>query len=310
MNNVEQCAILLVTYNRPEFTKKVLEKLRLLKKRRLYIFNDGAREGNATDLEARKKIITFINDIKWECELFTLYSDVNMGCGKGVSSAITWAFQKEDRLIILEDDCVPAASFFSYCDQMLDRYENDNRLWVVCGENHYFPRSAFADKDYLFSQFGFNCGWATWKRCWNQFDIEMKVLPLALSTRQFYNAFYDNSIGEAYHNRYSRMKVDKARPRFWTSQFGLSIILNRGMFIIPRENLIENIGVEGDHSSSVSEFHYQKTSDDFVVVKHPIFVLPDRDVEHYHITKRVKPMLRLIPKHTKIINKIIKLLQR
>ena len=104
-----------------------------------------------------------------------MFRDENVGCKLGVSSAITWLFKNEDKGIILEDDCVPSASFFYFCEELLVRYQNDERIGAIAGSS--FIKPGFSEKSYFFSRYPFAWGWATWARAWRHFDIEMKAWP-------------------------------------------------------------------------------------------------------------------------------------
>lgn len=303
-------SVLLVTFNRPDYTRQVLDRLRECKVPKLYIFNDGPRENNPNDREARNRIRELLAGINWDCELKTLFSENNLGCGLGVSSAITWAFTNEDRLIILEDDCVPSPAFFPYCNNLLERYREDTRIWLISGENHDYPPEAFKDGDYIFSQFGFNCGWATWRRCWDHLDMSMACLEEFLEGGHLRDVFCQREIVKGYYKRYSRLKEQMGdKPRFWTAQFGFQVVSNRGYFIIPRENLIENIGEVGDHTVRASKYNYVKSSDDFMVCRHPRFVLPDYGVDLKHFKARIKPRIQGKPLGARILNKVSKIVR-
>lgn len=303
-----QTATLLITFNRPDYTEKVLDQLRVLQIPRLYIFKDGPRPNNNKDIEAHGRIIDLIHKIDWECDVRTFISEVNLGCGMGVSGAITWAFDTEDRLIILEDDCIPSPAFYPFCDTILDRYRDDNRIWVVCGENHDYPVTAFSNSDYIFSQFGFNWGWATWKRCWDRFDIQMKDLDDFKRENRIESSFTDPAIAQTYKRMYDRLTFNRAKPEFWTAQFGFQIVSNRGYFVIPRSNLIRNIGESGDHTTKASRYVNVATDDSFQVKMHPRFVLHDHriDLEQYRI--RIKPMIDGLPLIKRVVRKAKKVM--
>lgn len=303
-----QAPVLLITFNRPAYTAQVLSSLMDSGVTKLYVFNDGPRDGNGTDQKAREEIKILVNAIGKQCEVHTLFSETNLGCGLGVSSAISWAFEHEDRLIILEDDCIASKPFFAYCDYLLEKYCNDNRVWAISGENHLYPEWAFTESDYIFSQFGFNTGWATWKRCWDHFDIGMKKLADFIRLKGIENVFCCSDIVKTYYLKYGKLDLKIEKPRFWTIQFGFAIVSNRGLIIIPKENMIENIGVEGDHTIGVNEFHHVKTSDSFSIKREPLFVLPDKNVDHWHYLKRIKPMIHgpnLLKKIRRKLKKII-----
>jgi hypothetical protein len=302
--------VLLITFNRPDYTSKVLSRLREIQITKLYVFNDGPRESNKVDEAARARIIKLIEDIDWDCEVQTRYSPINLGCGMGVSSAISWAFENEDRLIILEDDCVPSLSFYPYCVEMLERYNHDTRIWVVCGENHDYPEWAFKRSDYIFSQFGFNCGWATWKRCWESFDISMKKLPLFLELDLLPSIFFNQQLIESYKKRYAKLQINLGKPSFWTIQFGFQIMSNRGYFIIPAKNLVTNIGAQGDHTVNGNRFVNVDSCDYFSILRHPEFILADTKVIDYHYNARIRQMFEGRSLKTRILSKLQKAIGR
>lgn len=303
---IPKTATLLVTFNRPDYTTRVLERLRELRIPRLYIFNDGPRENNTKDLQARNTILELVDQIDWECDVRRFFSEVNLGCGLGVSTAITWAFSTEDRLVILEDDCIPSMSFYPYCDELLDRYHDDQRVWVVCGENHDFPQSSFRESDYIFSQFGFNWGWATWKRCWNKFDISMRDLKDFLSSEYIYSIFSDKAMTRTYLNKIQSVDFQSPKPSFWTVQFGFQILLGRGYFIIPAKNLITNIGETGDHTAFASRFLNCPSENDFSITNYPKFVLHCRSVDRFHYKRHIIPMMKGKPMWMRALNKILR----
>ncbi len=307
---IKKAAVLLITFNRPDYTREVIASLRKAKVEKLYIFKDGPRKGNLKDTVAHDELIQLFDTIDWPCECSTNISITNLGCGLGVSSAVSWAFEKEDRLIILEDDCVPAQAFFGYCDQMLERFLDDQRVWSVSGENHYYPEWGFRGCDYLFSQYGYNAGWATWKRCWEHFDFEMKALPAVLQDKVFYDLFSDVKIANTYQKRFSKLQQMNTTPSFWTAQFGLQVVLHRGLFVIPRKNLIKNIGLVGDHTNSKNEYHNVESEEDFRVEKHPAFVIPSRALMLWHYRHRIRRIYNDMPLGYRIGRKLMNAFSR
>ena len=122
--NLLKTPVLFLVFNRPDTTKKVFEKIRLAKPRKLYVVSDGSREGNIRDREKIKIVREIVTRIDWQCKLKTLFRDENLGCKKGVSQAISWFFENEEQGIILEDDCLPSQSFFWFCEELLEKYIN------------------------------------------------------------------------------------------------------------------------------------------------------------------------------------------
>jgi len=278
-----------MTFNRAAYTRKVFEKIKEAKIKKLYVANDAPREGNVNDKKNRDQIRAMLKEIDWDCELNTLFHENNCGNGFGPVAAINWAFEKEDRLIILEDDCVPSLPFFPFCEFCLDKYEKDLRIWQVVGRSHWGGASFFEDQDYIFSYFGHTLGWATWKNRWKHFDIQMSKWESFCQAGGFYNMFPYNQAKILTE----RLNVLKKRPiNSWDARWGFAIRSNSGLSIVPAKNLIHNIGVFGAHSSGkITRVHKLLAEDDFQVENEPQFIMVNREYETYHFDNHIKTNL-------------------
>ena len=168
--------VLLITFNRPQYLSQVLKALKLANVSNLYVFKDGPRPNNSEDIEKGKEIECLIDAIDWPCKVVKNFMNNNLGCGWGPYSAISWAFQYVDRLIILEDDCVPSTAFFPYCEYLLEKYSEDNRVRHISGFCEFEGNPAFSTFDYIFTQYAHTWGWATWKRVWNNMDMQERLI--------------------------------------------------------------------------------------------------------------------------------------
>jgi hypothetical protein len=163
--------ILLIAFNRPESTKVVLDKIRTVQPKRLYIAIDGPRNNRPEDLIKVENVKQICSNIDWDCSVSTLFQKENLGCKYAVSSAINWFFANEEQGIILEDDCDPEISFFRFCDDLLEYYANDHRIGQISGSNFtYLPKW---NSSYYYSKYADIWGWATWRRAWRLYDIDM-----------------------------------------------------------------------------------------------------------------------------------------
>lgn len=300
--------VLLVTFNRPDYTKQVIEQLRKARIARLYVFNDGPRTGNDTDVQARNDIRALLQEIDWPCELQTFFPENNLGCAVGVSSAISWIFRTEESAIILEDDTVPSPAFFTYCNEMLERYKNDTRVWMISGNNYNEEYTMAAS--YTFSRSAIHIwGWATWKRCWNYYDISLNAWPSFYSSGGFTKLFSDRTDIDFWTKRYQQLYADReiVTRKTWDYQYVLSLFINGGLCVVPGKNLVTNIGYAGTHTNGVHSMHNRPVDDQFKINKHPEFILPDAGYDTHHVKtfwKRKKPVA------TRINNKLKKLLSR
>ncbi len=233
-----QTPILLLVFNRPEITRAMLQSLAGYQPQKLYIGADGPRnlkEKALTD-EVRQIIEA---EITWPCEVHRNYRGENLGLRKAVSQAIHWFFSHEEAGIILEDDCMPEASFFDFAETMLDRYKSDDRVMHISG-NNLLPGATSA---FHFSKYPRVWGWATWRRAWSHYDDSQEFVSLLTSERL--SQLYPRKIDRAFW----RLIVEKMtlptstlRERSWAYFWALNVRFANGLCIQPNQNLIRNVG--------------------------------------------------------------------
>jgi hypothetical protein len=246
--------VLFLVFNRPEPTARVFEAIRAVKPPRLYVAADGPRKARAGEAERCALTRQVATAIDWECELKTLWREENLGCKQAVSRAIDWFFEHEEEGIILEDDCVPGASFFRFCDELLEYYRSDPRVGVITGDNFQFGRR-YGPASYYFSRYTHIWGWASWRRTWKHYDRDAKVWP----------GFRDNGglerlLGSRRRAiRHLREALDRVHGGLidtWDYQLNLAVWAQGMVSVIPQCNLVRNIGF-GDgatHTNSASKF--------------------------------------------------------
>src|ERR1700756_2048538 len=164
--------VLFLIFNRPEPTREVFEAIRAHQPSRLYVAADGPRPEKPGEWSLCAETRAVLKSIDWDCKVQTLFRDQNLGCGTAVSEAINWFFDQEEEGIILEDDCLPDPSFFSFCEEMLDRYRDEPRVGSVSG-NNFLPKALHIEQPYGFSKYVQIWGWATWRRFWNHYDFRL-----------------------------------------------------------------------------------------------------------------------------------------
>lgn len=175
-----------------------------------------------------------------------------MGCKRRMASGITWVFEQVEEAIILEDDCVPDSTFFRFCDELLEKYRNDERVVHIAGCNVYFG-TAQAPYSYFFSQQSNTWGWATWRRAWRHYDVQMGQWAALRNTwwlRQVLGDWDAVAYWREIFDRTARGDIDT-----WDYQWLFTGWLRGGLAIIPSVNLISNIGFGADatHTKSVDE---------------------------------------------------------
>lgn len=164
--------VLFLVFNRPESTHQVFEAIRAYQPSRLYVAADGPRPEKAGEWMRCAETRSVLKKVDWDCSVESLLRDKNLGCGTAVSEAISWFFDREEEGIILEDDCLPDPSFFSFCEEMLDRYRDQPEVGSVSG-NNFLPRGLHMEQPYGFSKYVQIWGWATWRRFWKNYDFRL-----------------------------------------------------------------------------------------------------------------------------------------
>lgn len=229
--------ILFIIFKRTDQTKRVFDAIRRAKPARLYIVSDGARVDveNESDLVLRCRELT--EKIDWECIVSRLYRERNMGSAFSIPDAITWFFSNEERGIVLEDDCLPATTFFTYCETLLKKYENDNRVSWINGTNINFQCDE--DESYQFTSYPNSWGWASWRRVWQSHDQTMSHW---LSIR---NKRHSPVNLHGFKNKlYWRTVFDwAAKFPNWDYRVVCSCMLAGGVACSPRINQVKNIGI-------------------------------------------------------------------
>ena len=279
--------VLFIAFNREEPARMVMEAIRQARPPRLYFACDGPR--NEGEKDRCEKVRALVSMVDWECELHTKFSDVNLGVMMGESTAMDWFFEQEEEGIILEDDTMPVQSFFWYCQELLERYRNDDRVWCIMGNNLMTEWEHKGDEAYYFSAHGYGAywGWAGWRRVWRKYDVEMKEWPdcrdRQLLTGHFLNKAELAEASKLFEGQYA------GAIRSWDYQMDFARILNRGVTCIPNVNLVGNIGFGADGTHTVNEHDRRNKTDQKEItfpIVHPKHMLVDqrRDLayfEHY-----------------------------
>jgi hypothetical protein len=268
-----------IMFNRPDTTKRVFEAIRQAKPPKLLVIADGPRVDRPGEAEKCAAARAIINDVDWECEVLTNYSDINLGCKIRVSSGLDWVFSEVEEAIILEDDCLPHPSFFAFCEELLERYRDDTRIGIISGQNNLFGYR-ISPYSYYFSKHPYIWGWATWRRSWKYYDSKISLwtevrngnwLENILPNRKAVK-FWEKIFQNAYNG-----KVDT-----WDYQWTFACLINNFLCITSNVNLISNIGFaeSSTHTTnSDSKFSNLPTQEVTFPLKHPPFVIHDKKAD-------------------------------
>ena len=237
MAAVTDVSVLLVFFNRPETFSQVFSQVRRASPARLFLYQDGPR--GEQDLEGIEACRAIASETDWECDVHRCYLDANQGCDPTMYRAVTWALSLTDKLIILEDDCVPALSFFPFCQEMLDRYENDTRVMMIAGYNTD-EVTTDVSADYFFTSVFSIWGWATWRRVASQWDSGYTFMHDAYNLRQL------EALIRKRRYRLDTLAMFREHSRSGKEHFETivqaAMLLGSGLAVMPSRNLISNVG--------------------------------------------------------------------
>ena len=243
--------VYMIFFNRPDTFRKVFDAVKQARPSKLFLACDGVRANREDDLKNITLCKQIAEDIDWECEVHKNYSEENLGCGMRMYSGINWAFEYVDRLIILEDDCVPSQEFFPFCAEVLEKYKDDDRVFMINAMNHLGEYRA-SDSSYFFGQ-GCCWGWATWKRAWRNVDFQLNFMNdtyyMQCVEKKF--PYYCNAI--QWGNELKAKIAGGKKQSTWTFQAGMSAALQSQLAIVPSVNMITNVGLTVDSGHAVND---------------------------------------------------------
>lgn len=257
-----QRAVALFVFNRPALTAQVLAAIAAARPARLLVVGDGPRADQPDDAELVRTTRALVERVDWPCEVLTCYSDHNLGCGRRFATGLDWVFTNAEEAIILEDDCLPDLTFFRYCEELLERYRDDERVHMISGCSVMEP-GRFGTYSYYFSRCYHIWGWATWSRAWKHYDYEMRTWPELRGTR-----WLEQHLRSKHAARISKLLFDEVysgRLDQWDFQWAFSGWTRNAVSASPAVNLVRNIGF-GDTATHLQDPHHPRAG----LVAHPM----------------------------------------
>ena len=260
--------VALFVFNRPDLASRVFDQIRAARPRQLLIVADGPRCGAHNDSDLVRATRQVVERIDWNCQVLRNYSSINLGCQRRMSSGLNWVFENVEEAIILEDDCLPSIDFFEYCHQLLVRYRKDPRVVAISGTKVHCPQTT-SDYSYFFSKY-FHCwGWASWRRVWQHYDVQMCAWPQAYRGGLL-KQISDSRDEECY---WGRILDKQFRGHFdaWAYQMVFNCWQLGGWTAIPSTNLVTNIGFDhrGTHTHDGNHHLAAAGTDELGALRHP-----------------------------------------
>ena len=309
MKQIIETPVLLIAFNRPDTTKVAFNAIREVKPKKLYVAIDGPRNQIQGEEELCKQVLQITQNVDWECDTQYLIREKNLGCKYGVSGAISWALENEDRVIIIEDDIVPAATFFSFAEELLEKYKDDERIAMISA-NQYTPIKM--ENDYLFTNYGHIWGWATWKRVWDNFDVDLPYMEDDIKNGYLKTMNFSRNKLKSFE-RYSKgmfNSIKRLNINTWDYQFVYFILRNNLLSIAPRVNLASNIGTSSSRIDTVAKINknYYPADESFNLYKHPNKIECDMEYDEHHFKNHISISFTP-PLYKRIYNKILRIIK-
>lgn len=229
-----------IVFNRPDLTSRTFAAIREQKPSQLFVIADGPREEHPTDSERCAEVRDIVAQVDWPCEVSRQYSAVNLGCKVRPSSGLDWVFGLVDRAIILEDDCLPGPEFFEFCDILLERYADDDRVWVITGNNFQRGRRR-GGASYYFSRYNSVWGWATWRRAWNRYRADIPFWPEWRESVDWRRTVPDRIERRYWTGIFDRVQAGHVESA-WDYPWSATVWYHGGLTATPNANLVTNIG--------------------------------------------------------------------
>jgi len=285
--------VVLILFNRPEMTQRVFAEIRKYRPNKLLLIADGPRPERDGEAQACAQARSIVDAIDWDCDVLKNFSDENLGCKRRLATGLTWAFDQVEDAIILEDDCVPHPDFFKFCQELLDRYANDERFMIISGDC-FVPRPPSYPFSYSISRLPYIWGWASWKRAWKHYDISMKAWPDFRDRGGLEKMGWSPAICRHYRKIFDDTHAGKIDT--WDHEWTFSIWNRGGLCIFPEKNLVTNIGFGEDatHTKIKNRFANLPTESLVFPIKHPSALEADLAND-----------LRIQRKHSALMPKVI-----
>lgn len=246
--------ILLLAFNRPEHTRRVLESIIAANPKNLYVFQDAARERNEYDLKKCAEVRRVINNLTKDSNviLHTNYSEINLGCGAGPMTGIGWFFRQVEKGIVMEDDCLPHSDFFGYCEELLEKYKDDDKVLFI--SSTLYNNKWQCEASYDFSHYMVTGAWAGWRRTWQGFDLDLKDLDAKAFRKHVLHLTENRGEANWWYSIVKEIQQDTTKKSYWDFQMQIHLFRNSALTIHPQRNLVSNIGFDQEGTHTLSNY--------------------------------------------------------
>ncbi len=292
--------VVLTLFNRADVAGRVLNAIRAAQPTRLFVIADGPRPEVKTDLERCAATRAVLDQLDWPCRVERNFSATNLGPRICIARGLDWVFDQIPEAIILEHDCLPHVSFFRFCEELLERYRGESRVGMISGDNFQFGRNDPPNNEsYYFSRLCPIWGWATWRRAWKHYDVEMKEWR-SLRRSKWLADICHNAVAENYWKRQFDSCLENHRDSLqsWDLPWLFTCWRQNMLSIIPKVNLVSNIGFgeEAVHTRRATVYANAKTEAVEFPLAHPRDIVVNERADQYvqeNAVQGITPLQRL-----------------
>lgn len=300
--------VLFITFVRPDYARQTWEGIKAAKPKTLYFYSNKGRLEKDGEIERNEEIRSYVKEIDWDCDLHTWFRDECVNVYDSLRGAMDWLFDNEEQGIILEEDVVPSLAFFSFCDQMIDYYRQDRRVWYVSGDNLFNlnPKGY----DYTFTHYHWMFGWATWRDRWKAVDWNNTYIDEMIE-QDIYKHFFKTK-KQCKERLEGKIKIKSflEETKCWDYYFGMVCDQQNAVGVVPKRHLITNVGLTGEHHGVAKKTYVNNESSYsnpiYIIEKRPPFVFVDYEFDYldWHTEKQQVPIkLRIKRAISKIVRR-------
>lgn len=309
--------VVLIAFNRPRVTRRVLDAIREVRPPRLFVLADGPRPDRPEDAALCAEVRALIDEgIDWPCQVERRYAEGNLGLEANVELGLDWVFGQVDRAIVFEDDCIPDPSFFGYCEELLDRYADDPRVWLIAGDKKLVPEEYFKGLSYAFSSWASVWGWASWADRWHRHRVlfprdhdgaaeRVGAEPRTADAVRTQPAppAPGALVTEAARRHFTRVSETTNGDHYgWDHHFWVTIMSQGGLCATPSIYMVENDGFGPDATHTRANRVPRPAQEMAFPLVHPATVALDPDVE----AELELVLLRIDGKLSRIAKRIVR----
>lgn len=271
--------MVLIVFNRPELTRQVFARVAQMRPEQMFLVADGPRATRPGERERCEEVRRIVAAVDWPCDVRTNFAPENLGCRRRVISGLNWVFSQVEEAIVLEDDLLPDPSFFRFCEEMLERYRENERVAMITGFN-VGADMAQAPDSYYFSQLTHVWGWATWRRAWKDYDEHMMAWPEVQRTGSLAEVFPERSAMRYWRSILQGMYLGTG-PNTWDYQWMVTNIAHRRLAVTPQVNLVQNLGFGEDATHPTDPGDAPRVGVRSLVfpLRHPRVMAPARELD-------------------------------